>query len=71
MKANATYPRDLVDNQVLPGTKVSPEQFWNGLAEMVRDLGPKLRGLLKKRDELQRQIDAWHTSHNGTASFKF
>ena len=51
---------DLVSDEISPGTGVDAEAFWRALAEVVRDLGPKNRALLDRRDELQAQIDAWH-----------
>jgi malate synthase len=52
-----------VNDEAIPGTDVSPEAFWRGLGEIVRALGPANRALLKRRDELQTRIDAWHREH--------
>ena len=51
---------DLVGDEIAPGTGVEPEAFWRALADVVRDLGPKNRALLERRDRLQSRIDAWH-----------
>jgi malate synthase len=59
--------QDLAETRILPGTNVSAEQFWTSLAAIVRDLSPKLRALLRRRDELQAKIDAWHQNRSGSA----
>ena len=56
---------DLVRDEIAPGTGVEPEAFWRSLADVVRDLGPKNRALLDRRDRLQARIDAWHAQRKG------
>ena len=58
---------DFVNNEAIPGTGVSAEQFWAGAAAVIADLAPKNRALLDKRDQLQAQIDAWHQARQGQA----
>ena len=55
----------LVRDEIAPGTGVRADGFWKSLAEIVRDLGPKNRALLAKRDRLQEQIDQWHRARTG------
>jgi malate synthase len=54
---------DFVQQQALPGTGVDPAAFWSGFSAIVHDLAPANRALLRKRDELQAAIDAWHKEH--------
>lgn len=56
--AEALY--NFINQQVIPGTGVTEEQFWSGLDAIVHDLAPKNRDLLAKRDAIQEQIDSWH-----------
>ena len=44
---------DLVKDEIAPGTGVDVEHFWNSLAAIVNDLGPRNTELLSVRDELQ------------------
>jgi malate synthase len=54
-----------VNDEALPGTGVSPERFWSGLAAIVHELAPMNRELLARRDRLQADIDAWHRQRRG------
>ncbi len=58
---------DFVEQEAIPGTSVTPAQFWDGLAGLVRDFAPKNRAMLALRDKLQHQIDEWHQA-NGPVS---
>ena len=55
----------LVRDEIAPGTGVKADGFWKSLGAIVRDLGPKNRALLAKRDRLQEQIDGWHRLRKG------
>ena len=55
----------LLEQDIAPGTGVSPEQFWQGLDAIVRDLAPRNRDLLATRASLQEQIDSWHRANPG------
>ena len=56
---------DLIKDEIAPATGVDPEAFWRALADIVRNIGPRNRALLDRRDELQRQVDAWHSERMG------
>ena len=56
---------DFLDKEVFPGTRVTADAFWKGLAELLRDLMPINQALLTKRDELQARIDEWHRKQPG------
>ncbi|OBJ00196.1 malate synthase G [Mycobacterium sp. 1465703.0] len=51
---------DFVNNEALPGTDIDPDSFWAGVDKVVTDLTPQNQDLLKRRDDLQAQIDRWH-----------
>tara|TARA_R110001592_G_scaffold66438_2_gene203959 strand:+ start:8664 stop:10847 length:2184 start_codon:yes stop_codon:yes gene_type:complete len=55
----------LVNDEVAPGTGISPDTFWAAMADILKDLAPKNRELLQKREQIQAQIDDWHRAHAG------
>ncbi|MET7247834.1 malate synthase G [Methylobacterium sp. EM32] len=61
----ASVLHDFVVEEALPGTGISPETFWNGLAAILRDLSARNRALLETRDAIQEKIDAWHRERVG------
>ena len=58
---------DFVEAEALPGTGVSAEVLWSGLADVLARFAPVNRALLAKRDDLQAKIDAWHSARTGQA----
>ena len=55
---------EFINNEVIPGTEVSTDKFWNSFAKAVTDLAPINKDLIKKREDLQRKIDDWHKSNS-------
>ena len=56
---------ELIANEALPGTGVDVDAFWQGFADCLTELGPRNKDLLRVRDDLQEQIDAWHRERRG------
>lgn len=48
---------EFVNDQLLAGTSISSQDFWQGFDEAVHKLAPKNRALLAHRAELQAKID--------------
>ena len=61
----ATVLHKFIEEQMLPGTGVTSAAFWEGFDALAHDLGPKNAALLKERDRLQLELDAWHQAHPG------
>jgi malate synthase len=64
LKVAANLKR-FVDEEVIPGTGLTPELFWADFDSLVHDLAPVNRELLKERDRIQTQLDKWHKSNPG------
>ena len=56
---------DFVNNEALPDSGIQAQAFWRGFASLVRAMAPRNAELLRKRDELQAKIDAWHCENPG------
>jgi malate synthase len=54
-----------VRDEALPGSGLDEAAFWRGVEELLGDLAPRNRELLARRQELQSQLDEWHTAHPG------
>ena len=54
-----------IESQVLPGTEIKADDFWQGFAKIITDLAPKNSTLLTKREQLQAQITDYHQQYNG------
>ena len=58
---------NLVHDEIAPGTGIDPDDFWSAFGDLVRDLAPRNRELLAKRDQLQALLDDWHHENPGKA----
>ncbi|MCF5707562.1 malate synthase G [Pseudomonas syringae] len=54
-----------VDEEVLPGTDLTPATFWEGFDALIHELAPCNRELLAERERLQAELDTWHKKHPG------
>jgi malate synthase len=63
----ATCLYRFIEDEALPaaGTGLAGPAFWAGVAEIIAELTPVNRGLLRRRDELQVAIDSWHRANAG------
>ncbi len=52
--------QDFLVGEALPGTDVSEDQFFSGLASLIEAFTPRLKEHLNFRDELQSMIDQFH-----------
>ena len=56
---------NFVNDDLLEGTGVSPENFWLGFDKAVHELAPKNKELIQIRKNLQTKIDNWHIKNKG------
>ena len=54
-----------VNNELLKNLDITPENFWLGFDNLVHELAPKNKELLKVREILQKKIDNWHIKNKG------
>jgi len=56
---------EFINNEVIPGTDINPENFWLKFDESVHFFAPINKKLLTKREQIQKKIDEWHKSKKG------
>jgi malate synthase len=54
---------DFVAEELLNGLDLEPEWFWATVADLHTRFSGRVDALLRRRDEFQSQIDAWHREH--------
>ena len=52
-----------INNEVLPGTDIKPDEFWSNFEKTVHELAPVNKRLIQKREDIQRKIDEWHKNN--------
>ncbi len=52
-----------VNDELLKDTDISPEKFWSGFDSVIHELAPKNKDLIKIRENLQKEINDWHTKN--------
>ena len=66
----ATPLARFIDEHVLPGSDLDAAAFWRGFDTLAHELAPKNAALLRDRERLQSEIDAWHRAHPGAIADK-
>ena len=56
---------NFINNEVLPGTDILPDKFWDGFEKAVHELSPINKDLILKRTDIQKKIDEWHKQNKG------
>ena len=56
---------EFVNKEILPGTDINLEDFWENFGKVVHELAPINKALIKKRDNIQKKIDDWHKENSG------
>ena len=56
-----------INEEAIPGTGLDSDHFWKEFSNVVHELAPKNKNLIKKREEIQKKIDDWHLSNKGSA----
>ena len=54
---------NFIEKEALPLSGLSSDEFWSGFESIIKDLTPKNKALLARRDELQAKIDDWHANN--------
>ena len=54
-----------INDEVIPGTNIDTEDFWNNFERIVHELAPVNKALIEKREIIQKKIDAWHKKNAG------
>ncbi|MFC3195174.1 malate synthase G [Marinicella sediminis] len=58
-----TLLADFINQDVLPELNIQTDEFWSKMATLIHELAPVNHQLLKKRTELQANLDQWITEN--------
>ena len=56
---------DFVNKELLEGTNLKPEKFWEGFEKVIHELAPKNKELINIREDIQNKINDWHKANKG------
>ena len=56
---------EFINKEVIPGTDITPEDFWKNFEKTVHELAPTNKLLIEKREAIQKKIDDWHKKNGG------
>jgi len=56
---------EFVNREVIPGTDIDAEDFWQKFDLAIHELTPVNKALIEKRESIQKQIDEWHLANKG------
>ncbi len=56
---------EFINKEAIPGTRLNPDDFWNGFEKTIHELAPINKSLIEKRETIQKKIDAWHKNNAG------
>ena len=56
---------EFINKEVIPGTNVKSDEFWNKFEKAVHELAPINKALIQKREKIQKKMDDWHKKNAG------
>lgn len=60
---------EFINKEALKDSGLTPDQFWSDLENLINDLTPENKAILKIRDELQNKINDWHKKNKDQFDF--
>ena len=56
---------EFINKEAIPGTDINVDEFWKKFDSAIHELAPINKALIKKREDIQKKIDAWHIANKG------